>query len=400
MTISDAWLRAVVGKPYLGKSEITYRDGLGVRISPKGKITWIYRVNFVGRPIKMKLGEYPSLKIRDALRERDKRAELVAIGVDPRSGVSSLEKTRPHTLDDLVDYWVENNARENVLQWKALKKMFDTDVSPYIGSYPAYQLELFDYMPIFKKAKERVSPKHSANLMSRIKSVLGYAVRHGLLKYNALAELKKVDVGSPTSVRRAKQDINAVPVLWKTIASVSIHESNKNFLRLVAIFACRSIELRMARKRDFDLEANVWTVPEEHNKIRKSGGGAIRRPIPELAAKVIKEQFLIWPEHEIMFPPVNTGKDQAMSDNSPTNFGAKLGDAMAAMGYPRTTNHDMRRTARNIWESQGVGYNVAEAMLGHKVHTGVQSHYLDYEYLEEQRVAYENWCSVLLGMTP
>lgn len=73
----------------------------------------------------------------------------------------------------------------------------------------------------------------------------------------------------------------------------------------------------------------------------------------------------------------------------------KLADVVKMVGLPRTTNHDMRRTARNIWEAMDVPFHVAETMLGHKVHRGVQSHYLDYDYLDEQREAYASWCSEL-----
>jgi hypothetical protein len=41
--------------------------------------------------------------------------------------------------------------------------------------------------------------------------------------------------------------------------------------------------LRRVRKAAFDLINMVWTVPRDHNKIRKSGGRPILRPIiPEL----------------------------------------------------------------------------------------------------------------------
>lgn len=85
-----------------------------------------------------------------------------------------------------------------------------------------------------------------------------------------------------------------------------------------------------------------------------------------------------------MFLPINKEEDRPMSENLPVAFGHKLADAIEAAGFPRITNHDMRRTARNIWEAMGVPFHLAETMLGHKVHTGVQSHYLDYDYLDEQ----------------
>ncbi len=394
VTITDTWLRSVYGKPYSGKPEITYRDGVGVRISPKGKITWIYRVSFFGKPIKLKLGEYPAMKIRDALRERDAKAELVASGIDPRKSLAP-ETSKPITLDEIIDYWVEYHAKENIKRWPSLKKMFEVDISPYLGAYPVKQLELSDFMPVFQKAKRRVGPKHSANLMSRLKQVISYAVRHGLVQHNVISELKKQDVGQPTDVKRGRQDAESVPVIWKAISTLPVHESNKNFLRLMMIFANRSNELRLAKKQDFDLDRMVWTVPKENNKTRKKDGREIRRAIPELAATIIKRQFEIWPEFEIMFPPVVAQEDRPMSESIPVDFGAKLAVKMEELGFPRTTNHDMRRTARNIWESMGIQYHVGETMLGHKVHVGVQSHYLDYDYLDQQREAYEKWCDVI-----
>ncbi|HCZ9557170.1 site-specific integrase [Vibrio cholerae] len=395
MAITDAWLRATNGKPYSGKAEISHRFGLGVRVSPKGKITWVYRANINGKMQRIKLGEYPAMKLRDAIQARESRAELVELGFDPRKSTRSANDDSIITLNDLIDYWAENHARDNIKQCDALLKMFHTDITPTLGSYPAKQLELIDFMPVFLKAKRRVSAKHSANLMTRFKQVLSYAVRHGLLKYNVLTELKKADVGVPTTPKRSRQDEQGVKALWKAIDDISIHESNKNFLRLMLIFANRSNELRLAKKADFDLEKRVWTVPEENNKVRKKQGGAIRRAIPPLAEKIIMEQFAIWPNHTMMFPPVNTEQDRPMSANVPVDFGSKLADRIEELGFPRTTNHDMRRTARNIWESMGIPYHVAETMLGHKVHTGVQSHYLDYDYLKEQRDAYVLWSKVL-----
>lgn len=396
MAITDAWLRATQGKPYKGKAEITHRDGLGVRISPRGKVSWILRVMFNGKPVKMKLGEYPALKMRDALRERDKKVELLQMGVDPRSGINVADKTKPSTIDELIEYWVVNHGRENVKQWRALQRMFATDVSPYLGAYQAKVLELSDYMPIFQKAKIRVSAKHAANLMSRFKQVLSYAVRHGLLKYNVLAELKKSDVGIAATPKKGKQTESGIHALWGAIDNIGVHESNKNFLRLMMIFANRSNELRLAKKADFDLNNKVWTVPEENNKARKKQGGAIRRAIPPLAEHIIRAQFAIWPDLEIMFPPVVKIEDRPMSANTPVDFGAKLADEIEGQGYPRTTNHDMRRTARNMWEAMGVPFHVAETMLGHKVHRGVQSHYLDYDYLTEQTSAYARWAEYII----
>ncbi|KUI98647.1 tyrosine-type recombinase/integrase [Vibrio sp. MEBiC08052] len=395
MAITDAWLRANSGKPYNGKPEITYRDGLGIRISPKGKISWIYRVNFFGKPLKMTLGGYPELKIRDALRIRDDKADLVAQGIDPRSGLNLKTKTKPTTIDEAIAYWIENHAMDNVILWQAHQKMFKTDISPYIGAYPVRQLELIDFMPVFKKARERVSAQHAAGLMSKLKSVLSYAVRHGLIKFNPIAELRRTDVGEGTKVRKTRQGKEGVIALWKAIDTVPTHQSNRNLLKLMMIFACRGNELRLSTKSEFDLEKRIWTVPVEHNKNRKKDPSPIVRAIPDLAAEIIAEQMKLWPDFKVMFPSVGFGRDQVMHQSSVVKIGTKLANTIQALGYPRTTNHDMRRNARNIWEERKVPYKVSEVMLGHKVHTGIDAHYLDYKYPNEQREAYEMWCQII-----
>ncbi|MBP7664267.1 Arm DNA-binding domain-containing protein [Shewanella sp. S23-S33] len=43
MSLSDTQLRAINGNPYLEKPELADRDGLSVRITPAGTITWQYR---------------------------------------------------------------------------------------------------------------------------------------------------------------------------------------------------------------------------------------------------------------------------------------------------------------------------------------------------------------------
>ncbi|PJC87792.1 integrase [Vibrio sp. HA2012] len=398
MSFTDAWLRATNGKPYKGKAEITYRNGVGVRVSPKGKITWIYRALVNGKPIKMKIGEYPGMKISGAMGAAEKLIEDTKRGVDPRAGIQS--KKSPVTINYVIDYWLENHAKRNVKQWPALEKMFRTDISKTLGNCLVSELELVDYLNAFAQARKRVSEKHAANLMARFKTVLSYAVRHSLIKFNPIAELIKTDVGKPVTAKKSKQSINAVRPLWEGISQIHIHESNKNFLRLMMIFANRANELRLAKKSDFDLNEMIWTVPEAHNKTRKKNGGEIKRAIPPLALEVIKNQLMLYPNFKIMFPAVAIDEDRPMSANTPGNFGEKLADYIQSKGYPRTTNHDMRRTARNIWEQIGIPYHVSETMLGHKVHTGVQAHYLDYAYIDEQREAYAKWCDIILTGSP
>lgn len=51
---------------------ITYRNGVAVRISPKRKVTRIYRAHFNNKSIKMKMGNYPDMKISAVMAAAEK----------------------------------------------------------------------------------------------------------------------------------------------------------------------------------------------------------------------------------------------------------------------------------------------------------------------------------------
>ncbi|EFE8371260.1 DUF4102 domain-containing protein, partial [Escherichia coli] len=56
MALSDAWLRSVVGKErdkVLVKSD---RDGLSVRVSPKGRVVFQYRYQWAGKGERLDIG--------------------------------------------------------------------------------------------------------------------------------------------------------------------------------------------------------------------------------------------------------------------------------------------------------------------------------------------------------
>ncbi|WP_144276441.1 Arm DNA-binding domain-containing protein, partial [Cronobacter sakazakii] len=66
MAISDTKLRGLHGKPYDGPSELTDADGLGIRITPKGVISFQYRYRFNGKQHRLGIGRYPEVSLRDA----------------------------------------------------------------------------------------------------------------------------------------------------------------------------------------------------------------------------------------------------------------------------------------------------------------------------------------------
>jgi hypothetical protein len=73
MALTDTKLRKYLSKSQENEVVISDRDGLSVRVSKNGTITWQYRYRFNNKGARLKLGWYADLSIEHA---RSKVPEL------------------------------------------------------------------------------------------------------------------------------------------------------------------------------------------------------------------------------------------------------------------------------------------------------------------------------------
>lgn len=84
MVLSDTQLRNIKA-PYNGEAELSDRDGLSVRASPKALITFNYRFRWEGKQQRIRLGRYPSLKLIDARKKVNEYRHNLDEGSRPKS---------------------------------------------------------------------------------------------------------------------------------------------------------------------------------------------------------------------------------------------------------------------------------------------------------------------------
>lgn len=84
MAISDSYLKACLNKEREKVEEKSDRDGLWVRVSKKGAVTFFYRYRFLGKQDKMTLGSYPALSLKAAREEVEKWASVLVGGDNPK----------------------------------------------------------------------------------------------------------------------------------------------------------------------------------------------------------------------------------------------------------------------------------------------------------------------------
>lgn len=86
MAITETWLKANLKRPRAKPLVRADRDGLGARVSPKGKITFQLRYYYNGSEAgkRVDLGSYPLMSLKQAREETLRLRSKLEQGYDPR----------------------------------------------------------------------------------------------------------------------------------------------------------------------------------------------------------------------------------------------------------------------------------------------------------------------------
>ena len=115
MKITDRTIQNL--KPKNAKRTIYWKDngnGFGVRVSEKGKKSFIYMYRFNYRARMMTLGHYPKLSLADANIKHSEAVKKLEHGIDPaleKVEENILERNTP-TIKILVDEYIERWAKK------------------------------------------------------------------------------------------------------------------------------------------------------------------------------------------------------------------------------------------------------------------------------------------------
>ena len=89
------------------------RTGLGCRVSPKGRKTFVFMYRFGGKARRMGLGTYPLISLASARVKHSTAKEALSKGIDPGAQQVAQKQTERNaeTVADLIDEFIEKWAR-------------------------------------------------------------------------------------------------------------------------------------------------------------------------------------------------------------------------------------------------------------------------------------------------
>lgn len=379
--LTDAKLRKMNGKPIPKRIELSDANGLSVRVTPNGVIVFQYRYKIDGRPRRMTIGQYDQVSLKEAREQVSEFRKLVAVGKDPITArdMAVEANIKAATVEDCIKAWLGSASASRLVKRDQWERALYRHVVPYVGSMLVDEMAISHWQPVFKRMRDNDAETYAGEVLSRMKTIFSYCIRIELIKRNPVTDLRVIDVGKPAKKGKRNLSVKEIGAFWHAVEASTITHQNKLLLKLLLLTGCRGVELRLAKKADFDLDARVWRVPDEHSKTREP----FERGLSVKAVEILREAFSLYEDFSQVFPPAAKKEDRPMAASVILNLAFQLREDMTIDHW---SIHDLRRTAKTKMAELGVMPHVSEKVLGHKL-SGVLAIYDQHSYLREQQEA-------------
>ncbi|MDI7502917.1 tyrosine-type recombinase/integrase [Cronobacter dublinensis] len=377
MAISDTKLRGLHGKPYDGPSELTDADGLGIRITPKGVISFQYRYRFNGKQHRLGIGRYPEVSLRDARLKVGEFKGVLETGKDPK--VFKVQtKSRP-TLHDCLGYWWENYVLMSLRKSTQIvyKRLVLDEMEGVFEGLSIEDIHVSKWVDFFTE-QEQSNPKKARKLLVHLRGAIDWCCRRQYIENSSLLKLSPREFGKKPRVGETVLTYRQLAQIWLETDKTTATSSSKRLVKALILYGARNSEMREALSHEFDFVENIWTLPAEKSKTDK----IIRRPIFKQILPLLQEATA--GGKDVLFPGAYD-RDAPLSIGSTTRFIRLLRDQLNIGNF---TAHDFRRTLATRLSEEGIAPHVIEKMLGHDL-GGVLAVYNKHDWLPEQKAAYE-----------
>lgn len=380
--LTDTKLRKALGKRRESVEVLSDSNGLNVRLSITGGVTFFYRYRWQGKAVQLSIGDYPAYSLSQARDRRQQFRAWLSEGYDPRQKVlvEKAERIEALTVDQAYEYWVKHYCiPEGLIKTDANTKSYQKHISPRIGRAMVDQTVKANWLDVFDAMGRLVI---TGEMLSLMKRAFRFCHNRGVIKNNPLESLRKSDVGIAAKMKERKLSDEEIKTVWDTL--FALPPSQQLVIRFMILTGCRAAEIRKSRWDWYNFNEKTWTVPAEDYKTGKT----IRRALPDVAVRLLQEHKRGSVTQHVLTPAQFRDKE----DIPPTQALVST----YSMQVIRKTNmkqwslHDLRRTVATRLSELGAPPHVIEKLLGHQM-GGVMARYNLHDYMDDQREWLDIW---------
>ena len=384
--LSDKKLKALHGTERDAPAMFADGEGLSIRASRQGQLSWVFSYRLGGRDSKlerMTLGRYPDMSLKLAREKREQCRQWLAGGLDPKTEIelSTEETLKPVTVKDALEYWLVNYARRKRSDEELVRAQLRKHIYPRLGRYPLTRCETRHWVACFDEINQ-TKPMTAGRMFQISKQALRFCKVRRYASSDALAILTIQDVGQPSGQRDRVLSDSELADVWRCTDSDDQQLYYSRLLKMLVLFGARTMEIRLSRWSEWDFSSWIWTVPKEHSKTREKIVRSIPMDIRTWLEELKRE----------------TGKTGLLLGEERTRQAVSLKGRRLYKDFHHNepwTLHDLRRTFSTGLNNMGIPPHIVELLLGHAL-PGVMAIYNRSLYLPEKLDALNKWLERLM----
>lgn len=388
MALTDLAIKTA--KPRDKSYKLSDGGGLYIEISPSGGKWWRYKYRFDGKELRISLGTYPDISLKDARERHAAERKNLANGINPSALRKSdkLNKTEENanSFELVAREWWEIHMKNKADSHKdKVIRRFELYLFPWLGNKPISTITPPELLNTLQRVEKLNKLETAHRALQTAGQVFRYAVQTGRAARDITADLK--GALPPTTVKHmaAFTEPNEVANLLRAIDAFNGTFTVFCALRLAPLVFVRPSELRMAKWEDIDLDAGTWSYLVSKTKTEHIV------PLSSQAIAILKE----------LQPLSGHGKYVFMGGHSPLKpmSESAVNAALKRMGYNTQidiTGHGFRAMARTILhERLGIDPHIIEHQLAHKVPDTLGAAYNRTKFIEQRKVMMQKWADYL-----
>ncbi|MDD5365335.1 MAG: integrase arm-type DNA-binding domain-containing protein [Gallionellaceae bacterium] len=362
--------------------------GLALQVTATGARSWIMRIRIAGKRRDMGLGGYPDVTLAGAREKARQIRDMADQGIDPilerrlKKSALAAELAKSITFSQAAEQFIKDKSPEwknakHAAQWSATLEQY---AYPVIGKMHVMDIELPHILNILRPIWT-TKTETASRLRGRIDNVLDWATVQGYRTGPSPARWKgHLDKLLAAPAKTAKVEHHAAMPYQQIngfLAALGGMEGiAARAVEFAILTAARSGEVRGATWAEIDLQAGVWTIPEE----RMKAGKEHRIPLSDRALSLLIALPRLADTETVFFSP----RGGVLSDMS-------LTAVMRRMEIDATV-HGFRSSFRD-WAGETTAYprEVIEHALAHQLKDKAEAAYARGTLFDKRRRLMDDW---------
>ena len=373
-------------KPY----KLSDGGGLYLEVAPSGGKWWRYKFRFGGKELRLSLGTYPDVGLKDARARHAVERKKLSVGINP-SDNRKAEKTASkiaatNGFEVVAREWAKSYfTNKTASHQERTMRRLENYIFPWLGNKAVSEINAPQILEVVKRIENLNKLETAHRTLQATSQVFRYAVQTGRALRDPCVDLRGALPATVVKHMAAFTEPKQIAELLRAIDGFTGSFTVQCALRLSPLVFTRPSELRTAKWADIDLEAKEWRY-----RVSKTNTMHLV-PLSTQAAKLFADMHPLSGHGEFVF--------QGGHDPKKPMSAAAINAALKRMGYDTQqdiTAHGFRAMARTILhERLNIDPYIIEHQLAHKVPDALGAAYNRTKFIEQRKAMMQQWADYL-----